>query len=146
MPVIRVVAVCVVLRDDEILVFEGRDAVEGRTFYRPLGGGVEFGERSAETIVREIREELGIDVRVGRDLGTLENVFTWQSEPRHEVLRVHEADFIDRGMYARDRFDLTEHGEKLQALWLPLADARNGLETLFPDGLLDLLAGSASTA
>lgn len=43
--------------------------------YRPPGGTIEFGERGAATVVRELREELGADVVEPRYLGTLENIF-----------------------------------------------------------------------
>ena len=41
---IRPIAICVLRRHDEILVIEGRDESRDLTFYRPLGGGIEFGE------------------------------------------------------------------------------------------------------
>jgi hypothetical protein len=41
---IRPVALCVFRNNDGILVFEGYDDVKGETFYRPPGGGIEFGE------------------------------------------------------------------------------------------------------
>lgn len=42
--VVRPVAICLIRKGDAILVLEGRDEVKGETFYRPLGGAVEFGE------------------------------------------------------------------------------------------------------
>lgn len=58
--VVRPIALCV-FRDesDRILVLEGYDPTRALTFYRRLGGGIEFGERSQDTVAREIREELG---------------------------------------------------------------------------------------
>jgi 8-oxo-dGTP pyrophosphatase MutT (NUDIX family) len=43
------------------VLVEAFDPVKGETFYRPLGGGVEFGETSAAA-AREIREEVSADV------------------------------------------------------------------------------------
>ena len=56
---IRVIAVSVFQNAGRILVFKGHDPVKGETFYRPLGGAIEFGETSQQALVREIREELG---------------------------------------------------------------------------------------
>ena len=35
--VIRPISICVLRREDEILVFEARDETRGLTYYRPLG-------------------------------------------------------------------------------------------------------------
>jgi hypothetical protein len=52
---IRPIAICVVRKADSILVFEARDPVKDRVFYRPLGGGINFWEYGADAIVREMR-------------------------------------------------------------------------------------------
>ena len=44
---------------------------EGRTYYTVPGGGVEPGETVEQAAVREAREELGLDVRLGDLLATL---------------------------------------------------------------------------
>jgi hypothetical protein len=41
---IRPLAICVFSQNGKILVCEGYDATTSDTFYRPLGGGIEFGE------------------------------------------------------------------------------------------------------
>ncbi|WP_072482389.1 NUDIX domain-containing protein [Amycolatopsis australiensis] len=58
MPAIRPIVLGVIRRGDALLVFEGRDDVKGETCYRPLGGGIEHGERSEDALRREFREEL----------------------------------------------------------------------------------------
>jgi len=58
---IRPLAICIFRNNDRILVGEGYDPVKRETFYRPLGGGIEFGERAEETIRREVREEIGAE-------------------------------------------------------------------------------------
>ena len=55
---IRVLALAVLLWRDHLLCAEGYDTVKQQTFFRPLGGGVEFGERAELAAVRELREEL----------------------------------------------------------------------------------------
>ena len=47
---VRPLAICVFRRGDRILAAEGYDLVKGETFYRPLGGRIEFGEYSHETV------------------------------------------------------------------------------------------------
>ena len=55
---IRPIALCVIRHDDAVFVFEGYDPLKDQTFYRPLGGGIEFGETSEQAIRREMREEI----------------------------------------------------------------------------------------
>ena len=77
-PPIRPIAICIVWRNDEPLVFEGRDEHRDLTFYRPLGGAIEFGERSEDAVRRELREEIGAELEDVRLLTVSENVFTFQ--------------------------------------------------------------------
>ena len=107
---IRVVAMCVFRRGGRMLVTEGVDPGGGGRFARPLGGGVEVGERSEEAVVREVREEVGAEVRGVRLLGVLENVFTYAGKPRHEVVFVYEGEFVDEGLYERAEIELREAG------------------------------------
>ena len=55
---IRPKALCGGRRAGKLLVFEGFDTVRGDHYYRPLGGAIEFGERSEATAAREMAEEL----------------------------------------------------------------------------------------
>ena len=92
---IRPIAICVFHSEGRILVSRGYDSVKDSVYYRPLGGGIEFGERSRDAVVREIREELSAEVRATRILGTRENIFTLDGETGHEILWVYDAEFVD---------------------------------------------------
>jgi 8-oxo-dGTP diphosphatase len=64
---VRVVA-AVVKRGDALLVTRRRDRPGHAGQWEFPGGKVERGERDEEALAREIREELGCDVEVGRVL------------------------------------------------------------------------------
>src|SRR5215203_5535787 len=70
---IRPLALCVFRRGDKIFVAEGHDAKANKTFYRPIGGGIDFGERAIDTVRREVQEEIAAEVSNLVYLGTLEN-------------------------------------------------------------------------
>ena len=135
----RPVAVALIRRNDEILVFEVPDPVERLTGWRLPGGTIEFGERGRETVVREIREELDVEVVDVGYLGTVENIFTYLGVAGHELVRVYAARFADEQLYERARFDCVEaNGVEFTCIWKPVADFRAGTP-LYPDGLLALI-------
>ena len=140
---IRPLALGVFLHDGRLLVFEGHDPVKDETFYRPLGGGIEFGETGAQAMAREMREEIGAEVTNVRYLGLSENIFTHLGEMGHEIVLLYEAELVDRSLYERDVIEAVEaNGSTFMALWKPLADFADGRTPLYPDGLLDLLTGN----
>jgi NADH pyrophosphatase NudC (nudix superfamily) len=81
---IRPLALGIFLHEGKLLVFEGYNAVKDQTFYRPLGGGIEFGEYGVQAFIREIQEEIGAAVVNPRYLGLCENIFTLDGEVGHE--------------------------------------------------------------
>lgn len=120
---------------------EGVDAVKGETFYRPLGGSIEFGEHSTGTVIREIREELSAEVTPGslRYLGTLENIFVYNGMPGHEIVIVYNGELADDTLY--DRAELAafeDDGAPFRALRKRLDSFGPGAP-LYPDGLLELI-------
>jgi 8-oxo-dGTP pyrophosphatase MutT (NUDIX family) len=146
---IRPLAICVIRDGERILVAEGRDPARRLTFYRPLGGGIEFGELSAAAVVRELREELGAEVVDLRCLGTVENIFTFNGAIGHELVIVYQARFVDPSFYKRERMDGWDGAggkEPIVALWKPLRFFAQGHAPLYPDGLLELVTGQPHPA
>ncbi|MBI5032256.1 MAG: NUDIX hydrolase [Chloroflexi bacterium] len=142
-PFIRSLAICVFRHDDKILVFEGYDPSKNQVFHRPLGGGIEAGEYAKDAIVREIREELGAEITNVRLIGTLESIFTFNCRPGHEIVMVYDAEFVDRSLYDKDKFDVVEEVETIRAMWKSLNDfCKADAPPLYPDGLFDLLVRS----
>ena len=90
MPHIRALAICIFSHNGKILVFEGHDPLKDEIFYRPLGGGIEFGEHSEETVHRELMEEISAEVKDLVYLGTLENIYVFDGEPGHEIVQVYD--------------------------------------------------------
>ena len=136
----RPIALAIIRERDRILVFSVPDDVKGITGCRPPGGTIEFGETGAAAVVREIKEELDVDVVDPRYLGTLENIFTYLGKPGHELARIYEVRFADSANYDRDTFASVEaNGAAFTCIWKPLADF--GRDALYPNGLLALIAG-----
>jgi len=117
---IRVIAICLFRRGDSILVTEGLDTSTNRRYARPLGGGVELGETSEQTIVREIREEIGAECCDLKLLGVLENLFELEGQQRHEVVFVYDGQFVDRSLYELTEIPLKDGGWRTGAIWRPM--------------------------
>ena len=77
---IRPIVLGIVKKGNKILVSEGYDKVKDETFYRCIGGGIEFLENSKEALKREFKEELNVDISVGEFLGIAENIFTYNGK------------------------------------------------------------------
>ena len=136
---IRPLAICLFRHGGRVLVAEGYDPVKRETFYRPLGGAIEFGERATDALARELREELDAEITALRRLGVLENLFTFNGKPGHEIVLVFDGEFVDRALYEQPVLHGREHdGSTFRAGWKSLEAFRPG-EPLYPDGLLDLL-------
>jgi 8-oxo-dGTP pyrophosphatase MutT (NUDIX family) len=138
---IRPIAICVIPRGDEILVFEARDETRDLTFYRPLGGGIEFGERSDDAVRRELQEEIGAELDELRLLTVFENRFEFEGKASHEIVFVYEGSLADPGLYDRETFVVTEETGTLPGYWRRLADFDMASSPLYPDGLLEFLRG-----
>ena len=63
--------------------------------YALIGGRVEIGESSANTIKREIKEELGKDVEIIGYISTIENFFEMKGSKYHEIMFVHKIEFAN---------------------------------------------------
>lgn len=138
-PSIRPLALAVVRRGDDLLVFEGRDEVKGETYHRPLGGGIEFGETAAEAVHRELQEELAVDLTAVEQIAVLENVFTFEGRPGHEIVFLFTAELSDKSFYERDEVGVVlDDGARVH--WLPMEAVLSGKAILYPDGLADLLS------
>ena len=63
--------------------------------YALVGGRVQIGENSAKTVKREMQEELGKNVEITGYIATIENFFEMKGSKYHEILFVHQVEFID---------------------------------------------------
>jgi 8-oxo-dGTP pyrophosphatase MutT (NUDIX family) len=143
---IRPLAICVFRHNNRILVAEGYDSVKDEYFYRPLGGGIEFGETSMETICRELKEE--IDAEVDRQslkyLGTVENIFHFNGMPGHEIVLIYDGVLKDDGLYEQTMILGKEaNGEDVQAVWKSVDEFGEGKSILYPTGLVEILVTQA---
>lgn len=132
---IRPIAIGVVRRDDgALLVTSALDPATGRTYARPPGGGIEPGERAVETVVRELREELGIEASSPRLLAVVEHLFELGGVVAHEHVFVLAVDLAADAVLP----PATDAGHPVW--WLEPARFDDPSIALVPAGLAELLA------
>lgn len=137
-PTIRPIVIGLFLHNGCILVGDGYDPVKEQRFYRPLGGAIEFGEYGEDALRREIQEELNAEITDIRYLGMMENLFTFDGIPGHELVLVYDARFADSRRYQESSFIGDEGGMPFTAEWL-LPTAFNTVTPVYPEGLLEFL-------
>lgn len=142
-PRIRALALCVFHYQGKILVNRFDDAHTLKTLYRPLGGGIEFGERSIDAIAREVQEELNQTISDVHLIGTLESIFTYDGKPGHEIVQVYDARFSDMSLYAQPWLIGHESdGAAFKAMWLD-SSSFTADSPLVPEGLHALLRAAS---
>lgn len=139
---VRPLAICIFRHRDCILTMEGYDPVKKEHFYRPLGGGIEFGEHGTETICRELMEELNVEVdrQSLKYLGAVENIFIFNGEPGHEIVLIYDGALKKPALYEQAVIVGVEaDGEQFRAVWKNIDEFGEGKSILYPTGLLEML-------
>jgi 8-oxo-dGTP pyrophosphatase MutT (NUDIX family) len=119
---IETIARGVAVRDGKILLCKAKG---GSSTYLP-GGHIELGETGREALVREIKEETGLDSTTGRFLGVVENSFVQKGKKHSEINLVYElnVDSPDGSVSAAEdwiEFEWRELGDLDTANLLPEA-------------------------
>lgn len=107
-------------------------------FYAFPGGRVEMFETTEKTLVREMQEELGIDVRIDRLIWTCENFFVYEEKKYHEICFYYLMENLDASLYKKgDRFTVFEESREYEFKWVDLKTVQN--EVLYPETIRDRL-------
>lgn len=139
---VRVIALALIRDDERVFLSLGHDPESKQHFWRPLGGGVNFGERSEEALRREFLEEIDQSIEILSPAVLFQNVFTYNGAAGHEIILMHEARFVDEAMLTREPCSIAESGPEGSThlvQWVPLEQLRNDPDPLYPDGLLEYI-------
>jgi 8-oxo-dGTP pyrophosphatase MutT (NUDIX family) len=131
--VIRPCAFCLVKEGGSFLIGRYVDPDHEAPFYRPLGGGILFGESGDEAVRREFREELGIELGAVAFLGFIENLFVMGSERYHELCLIFGA---EPDGWSLERFHAFEIQESISETAIVIeAQDIEGVTPFYPDGV-----------
>ncbi|MBD2208961.1 NUDIX domain-containing protein [Nostoc linckia FACHB-104] len=130
---IRVIALGLIRDGERIFVSEGYDPAKQSTFYRALGGGVDFGETSLLALQREFQEEIQAELTNIRYLGCIENLFIFNGRQGHEIIQLYQCDFADPKFYQLESLIFSESPtHKHRALWINIERFKSGELRLVP--------------
>ncbi len=108
--------------------------------YTLIGGRVEIGENSADTVKREIQEELGKDIEITGYIVTIENFFEMKDSKYHEILFIHKAEFTnEKDKQIEHTLKNIEGKDYLQYEWLELDKIDE--YPLLPEAIKEVLKG-----
>ena len=133
---IRPIALGLAIKNNKVLVSEGYDKVKDQTFYRCLGGGIEFLEKSDEALKREFKEEIGADITVKDFLGLQENIFTFNGKNGHELIFIYKVDIKDSDY--KEEYNIIDEVNSV-AKWIDINDVKSGKEILYPTEVVKYL-------
>jgi len=130
----------IAIQDGRVLIHKDPDD----DFWVLPGGRAEMMEQAHETLRREMLEETGFEVSVGRLVWIVENFFVYQGIPFHELGLYFEMSVGSSASVHEASSFLGKEGEKsLQFRWATLHDLRN--LRVQPAFLMDRLAGLPAT-
>ena len=117
----------VLIKDNKILLTKG-----GEDYSLP-GGHVQIGETSSETVIREFKEETGIDVEPINVISTYENFWNWDGKKCHQLCIYYRLNMKDdtQELIARPDTNDTKY------VWVSLNDLSN--IKLYPLGIAKLI-------
>ena len=127
---IRPLAVALIMKGNKVLAVKGYDDIKKQTFYRLVGGGIEFLEKGEDTLRREFMEELGFEPINIEYMTTKENIFEFNGKKGHEIILVYSAE-LPENMREQEKFCVQE--EMLKDKYAEFVEIKGNL--IYPEGV-----------
>jgi ADP-ribose pyrophosphatase YjhB (NUDIX family) len=128
----------ILISDGKVLLQKPKDDDS----YAFPGGHVAFGETNAETLYREFREEIGVDISVGELKWVAEIFFPWDNKPCHQICLYYLINMVNKDQIKLDgkfagieNFDGKEFN--IEFCWIPIE--RINEINIYPTNAIELL-------
>ena len=115
----------VLIKDSKILLTKGGDD------YTLPGGHNQISETSEETLIREFKEETGLDVKPLNVISTYENFWKWDDKECHQLCIYYRLKLINENQELIPNPDTKE----TKFVWLKIEELKN--INLYPLGISD---------
>lgn len=130
----RVASYGLIVKDDKILLCRLSSIEKHVGKWTLPGGGLDFGEHPVDGAIREIREETGLDARIGGLAGIDSITSEFDSGMMHSIRILYYAEVADGELCMEEdgSTDICEWFTQQEALALPLVDlAQLGVKMAF---------------
>ena len=130
---IRPIVLGIAIKDNKLLVGEGFDNMKNETFYRCLGGGIEFLEKSSDALKREFKEEIGANIVVKNFLGISENIFKYKGKDAHELILFYSIEISEKDY--KEEYIINDDCVEYKAKWIDIEEFKNENKVLYPEDI-----------
>ena len=138
---IQCVAHGLVLKGSKILAYKVEDKVEKRSFYRLIGGHIDFGESASDALKREFKEEIDEEIQIVKKLDVFENIFTYKGKSQHEFVSLFEIKFLSEKPYSKNVIIGHEGPHRtFKAKWIDFRDFDGIQKVFYPPEILSHLS------
>ena len=106
----------ILIKEDHVLLSD--ELIVGKQITKFPGGGLEFGEGSVDCLIREFKEEIGIDVKVKRHFYTTDFFVASAYNPNAQLISVYyevESEQVSQIVTASRKFDFNERKNGAQS-------------------------------
>lgn len=116
----RKTARAIIIEDDKLLVFFRRKVKEGKkiTYYAIPGGHVEGNETCEETVIRELKEEMNLDIEI---LGYLGNFVVDNQEENYYHAKISGGEL----QFGGEELERNSEDNYYEIRWLPISEIDN---------------------
>ena len=134
---IRPIVLGLAIKDNKLLAGEGFDNVKNEIFYRCLGGGIEFLEKSSDALKREFKEEIEANIVVKNFLGISENIFNYKGKDAHELILFYKVNIKDSDY--KEKYHIIDDNSESDATWIDVDKFINKELKLYPEDVFKYL-------
>jgi len=117
----------VLIRGDKLFVQREKGSDE----YALPGGHVKIGETSEDALIREYKEETGVDITCNRLIWVEESFWNWGRKSAHTIVFYHLISLENESEITDEYFELHKDNCNVLLQWVPIDEVKN--LTIYPN-------------
>lgn len=113
----------ILIKNEAVLLSDER--LKHYEFTKFPGGGLEFGEGPADCIIREMKEEIGLDYQIKSHFYTTDFYQESAFNPNHQIISIYyllEGPSPDESLLSTSSFDFKKEGDDQRFRWVLISE------------------------